>query len=282
MQGKSDYLQSLGALSTLPPELRNIVYKYVLVGPPMWERPHSADCCRCTPNACRPIHDCQRRLKRVLSCRCRVREGTSLLRVNKAIHAEASHIFWTKNTFCFISSSEFIAHVSGRLRPEHRSLLRHIYIIGPIRPSWLYSSLTSTWFNWEQGYEKLWFETTIRQCTGLRTLAIDIDSVCPLVRRPAYLDMGYIQVLAGMVSPRVHFSFLHLRVLPMIDLSAMPGHRFMYYDSLYQMPYNLHDEAIKGETTTSKDLRPVYDWEPVYGPPYSGKNIMPVSHSSRL
>ncbi|KAI0107501.1 hypothetical protein GGR51DRAFT_515726 [Nemania sp. FL0031] len=211
-------LSSLGHLAILPPELRNIIYEFVLVDPPKWERPHK----RC-PHGLQNgylAHICQLPFKQYSSCRGRVREGISLLRVNKGLHTEASPIFWSQNIFCFLSGDEFIKCVGTYLRSDYRSLLRHIRIIR-IGPTRNYSGIPS-WWTRDPDYEKKPFEITIRQCTGLRTLGIDINLVTPYQWRPDYLYASYVQILAGMISPKVQFSFLKTtRVLTKCPMTCM-------------------------------------------------------------
>lgn len=99
-------------LLQLPRELRDTIYRYVLIEPRLWERRHKPSCSKYNP----PItyeylpfatpdfvkdeedpdgwgwfatHSCAKRL------------GVSLLGVNKQIHDEASPIFWDNNAFCY-------------------------------------------------------------------------------------------------------------------------------------------------------------------------------------
>ncbi|KAI1114590.1 hypothetical protein F5Y14DRAFT_413859 [Nemania sp. NC0429] len=239
MDEVSRYQRSLGALTILPPELRNLVYKFALVGPPTWHHPYNAECCLPKPENGRPARACQ--LFSHKYSVCRGRPGTGLLQVSRAINREASPIFWSQNVFCFVSGDDFVDCVGARLRSEYRSLLRHIYILGTFHNLWA--------FHRSLDVESKPFETTIRQCTGLRTIGIDVgkpDDPCPR----DHLETRYVKMLADMVPPKVQFNFLQLSLTT--DLSyAEPRIPNVYYRCLYQKPYSVHDEPAAGKRTST-------------------------------
>ncbi|KAI0194540.1 hypothetical protein F4808DRAFT_336797 [Astrocystis sublimbata] len=267
MSHHNNQLLSLGCLSILPPELRCMIYEFVLIDPPKWERPHFDTRCRHHSEYClRPLHMRSQ-------CRGHYRDGLEMLRVNKALYVEANPIFWSQNTFCFFSADDFISCVGRNLRADNCSLLRHLRIVGTIHYRQRdYSSFTPTW---SPDYPKKPFEITLRKCTSLRTLGIDINSVTPCLSWPQYLDTQYVQVLASMISPTVQFSFLKLGWKAFIDTSQRREKErsqgrekvtIKSYDALSQMPYDLHVGAFTNtKTTTRKDL-PMRDWELVYEP----------------
>ncbi|KAI0197724.1 hypothetical protein F4808DRAFT_288258 [Astrocystis sublimbata] len=244
MSNPGCYLQSLGSLAILPPELRFIIYKFVLVDPPRWQRPHHPSCSYghepSTENACSP-----RRYippwEPFCLCQCCLREGTSLLRVSRAIHTEASPVFWSQNLFCFESGNDFARCVGTRLRSEHRGLLRHAYILNDIYPGGIINEQGPDWNKLKP------FENTIRQCTGLRTLGINPEVVRPF-ETPIFDRDSVPVVLAGMISPKIQFSLLDFEIEIDIHLTTNRGIQVTCTRTLTRMPYDLHHKTSAAKT----------------------------------
>ncbi|RYP43725.1 hypothetical protein DL768_009748 [Monosporascus sp. mg162] len=51
-----------------------------------------------------------------------------LLLVNRGVQADAARVFWGFNVFSFNGSAQFAREVGLNLRPEYRSLIRHVVI----------------------------------------------------------------------------------------------------------------------------------------------------------
>lgn len=125
-------------LLQLPAELREIIWRYTLLEPRLWERRHRPTCKEYDPVAeeesppfaimdkykveayAEERHDedseevdaeaAQRQEGEVWHYRthtCAKRRGLGLLATNKQIHGEASPIFWNNTTFCFDSARDF-------------------------------------------------------------------------------------------------------------------------------------------------------------------------------
>ncbi|KAI0513016.1 hypothetical protein F5B22DRAFT_657445 [Xylaria bambusicola] len=262
MSNQSYLVQPFGRLSVLAPEIRDIIYEFALVEPPKWERlsehwHHSLE------NNQHP------------SCRGRVWKGIGLLRVNKAIHTEAAPVFLSQNIFFFITRNEFIKCIGIYLRLRYRSLVRHVRIAHVMRNRVERSTLEPRSWDWNPDDEQVHFEKALGECTGLRTLGIDIDLVTQYQLNPPCLDVESVRTLAGLISPEVQFSFLKQGSISPAMVMAVGRRRT--HDSLYrtlsQMPYNLHDEAVTGTKATENGV-PEGDWELVYKQPQlSGRFI---------
>ncbi|KAK2812728.1 hypothetical protein FQN50_001056 [Emmonsiellopsis sp. PD_5] len=92
----------------LPPELRRLIYAYVLIEPDRLAKRHSPFCSHypgrssTAPEAPPFLTDRYYYSK----CKCLRRQGMNLLLANRQIHAEASPVFWSKNSFDFAVESK--------------------------------------------------------------------------------------------------------------------------------------------------------------------------------
>ena len=293
MDPNSDYARSLGDFRLLPPEIRNMIYALVVCEPPKWKRPHFFD--RRLHILKEPLEDNYSQAPFIELCRSRSRKHMRLLSASKAVYAEASYIFWTTNTFCFFSGADFIYAVGSCLEPKRRRLLQHINIVGTIQ----YNGdgvNNGNWRDWEPEYNVEGpFEKTIRQCTGLRTLGIDVNSVSPHTSTPPSIPRKYAQVLSRMLQPQVNVSFLRLHhsresypgpgssllpTSPMWDFKLSYNYYYDHYHSLEKMPYSLHEEIAK-EAAEGEDHLPLRDWKTIFQSPLSANRVMPRGVSRR-
>jgi hypothetical protein len=161
----------------LPPELRDVIYNMVLIEPPKWERRHSPLCDLCprhTNKFERPVFDDQ--LTRCTTCK--LRQNTGLLLANRQVHRETASIFWSRNTFCFRTATEFAKDVGKVLRPEYRQLLQHVSIL---RVNWQVYQIGWLRAHGERrgaidvGTEGMW--NALLQCTALRRVEIGAEHV---------------------------------------------------------------------------------------------------------
>ncbi|KAK4554583.1 hypothetical protein LTR86_008438 [Recurvomyces mirabilis] len=127
------------AFLDLPRELRDLIYKAVLIEQPLWQRRHQPGCAFLDPNANyeRPVftslsihleyivpwHDIE-----VCEELCRPRKGLGLRLVSKQIYHETDELFWKQNTFCYDDASMLLQDI-GPQKP--RSAIRNP---GPARP----------------------------------------------------------------------------------------------------------------------------------------------------
>ncbi|KAI0204085.1 hypothetical protein F4808DRAFT_368423 [Astrocystis sublimbata] len=163
MDERNEYSQSLGTLATLPLEVRLMIYERVLIEPPKWGCIHRPDP-YAVSDASQSIDHLQQPFKRLLKSRRHAREGVKLLRVSRSIHTEAISTFWEKNVFFLRNEFDFTKYVGQDMRPEHRTLLRYVYVNTFVLPLVLHDRAEVLHAPLQQA---------LRQCTGLRTLAVN-------------------------------------------------------------------------------------------------------------
>ncbi|KAF6837675.1 hypothetical protein CMUS01_04945 [Colletotrichum musicola] len=182
---------SAKTLMGLPLELREQIWRHVLVTPAKYHLKHASDChyrhnhARPTsiePAACMVsepnVEIAEPKIypwDESTHCRCAKRTGLNLLLASKQVNHEAAPLFWTKNEFVFETSDQFTICVGARLRKEYRGMLRAVYI-GSCSP--LETERCTTWnlFSNEATPEPMqrWcqFWGVLNQCRGLRRLAV--------------------------------------------------------------------------------------------------------------
>lgn len=152
----------------LPPELRDHILSFALVETIKWERRHKSHCAsgpRTSTEIEYPPFLLEETRDRTRHCRCIARSSLDVLIVSRQLYAEGAHIFWTKNTFCFKSMAEFSRTVGRTLRPGTRKMIRHISLVG-------YGASSPSEPN---AFDGFW--ASMLQCTGLRTLELDPNTV---------------------------------------------------------------------------------------------------------
>lgn len=188
--GDSPRPKKLG-LQHLPQEILLLIYEYTLVDGIRWDKTHDLDC-KFKPQddgRFEPVIFLQHvvwvhldkgneRVAGTPPCQCGKRKGLGLMLTCKTIHKSAAPIFWSKNTFCFLDSVDFIATVGHTLRPKCRELIEDISIMNPARdgyPSHVYcrdSKVSQRHFFWD----------TIQKCKNLRTLDLPAPYLKPTSR----------------------------------------------------------------------------------------------------
>lgn len=166
----------------LPRELREQIYKLVLIEPPKWERRHKSTCDHAPYTTTQfevPPFDtwtgCVCSLRR--GCDCALR-SVGLLLVDRQIHAETAPIFWTRNVFSFFTASQFTQDM-GNLREAYRQMIRHVSILG-VHWELHQESWPDMCYDWtlHTGSRAMW--ETLKQLSGLRTLEMGVEKVyCP-------------------------------------------------------------------------------------------------------
>lgn len=66
-------------------------------------------------------------------CRCDQRKGLGLLLTSRQVHAEAAPLFWSKNTFSFLSGHEAITALNHLVQPKYRDLITSITVLSAER-----------------------------------------------------------------------------------------------------------------------------------------------------
>ncbi|CAJ2504196.1 Uu.00g115900.m01.CDS01 [Anthostomella pinea] len=129
------------SLTTLPRELRDLIYGFALLQPSRIRQRHKATCERSQrergqpeqpPFIPKPLPSFRvvGSTQEPAGCGCAKRR-LDLLLVSRQIHAEAAPVFWSKSTHTFENAEMFVEDM-GRLRPEYRNLIRHICIVSMI------------------------------------------------------------------------------------------------------------------------------------------------------
>lgn len=113
----------------LPTEIRDEIYSLILVEPPRLLRRHRTPCAysRVMPYwgpriTAYPAWSPLRR------CNCAKRRNLQFLLVSRYIEADVARVFWGFNVFSFNGTGQFSRDIGVNLRPERRSLLRHVVI----------------------------------------------------------------------------------------------------------------------------------------------------------
>ncbi|GJC93260.1 ribosomal protein l32 [Colletotrichum higginsianum] len=168
----------------LPREVRDQIYEYSLVEPQRHEISHESGCfykstqsLRWEPPAflLKNVVICENpyRLVTESACDCDKRKCISLLLANRQIHAEAAPVFWSQNTFCFLSAFEVIVALRHNLRHQYRNLVTEICVMSPAdNGAPLHVSLDRSIPNDACPTDWPLFWHTICNCAGLRTLQI--------------------------------------------------------------------------------------------------------------
>lgn len=123
-------------LLDLPAELRNLIYHFALIDPPLWKKRHSPFC-EYSPRTVDDIPIPPMALimlptKHPLpQCPCTRRQGIKLLRACRQVHHEASPIFWSKNVFLFNKRVDFITCVGRTMSRSDRNWLTHVAVVDP-------------------------------------------------------------------------------------------------------------------------------------------------------
>lgn len=150
-----------------PRELRDIIYRYVLIEPDKFSRRHSAFC----PHRTDGCGDIERppfalyNAKGNLLCRCSKRQSLGLLVANRQIHDEAAPLFWSQNIHRFPSIDTFLKDMTV-LRDELKQHLHRISILGVEE---LFHRQTSTS---PSGYATAW-DIILNSCKNLRHLELE-------------------------------------------------------------------------------------------------------------
>lgn len=152
----------------LPSEIRELIFEATLVETIKWDRRHRYDCFDC-PRTSQELEYPTFHSNQLPGCRhyckCRTRTSLNLLLVNRQVNAETAPVFWKKNTFCFMSMTEFAHDIGDRLRPEYREIIRHISFVD-------YSPARSLG---PPVFRRFW--DALLRCTGLRTLELSDASI---------------------------------------------------------------------------------------------------------
>ncbi|KAL2881056.1 hypothetical protein SGCOL_003715 [Colletotrichum sp. CLE4] len=141
--------KGLFSFCQLPVDIRYLIYEFALVEPKRRDIEHTPDCSwysQCLEHLEPPaflLKDMQifeepPRLfwdldgyywVREALCRCDQRKGVGLLLASRKVHAEAAPMFWSKNTFSFLSGHEVITALNHLLRPKYRDLISSISVL---------------------------------------------------------------------------------------------------------------------------------------------------------
>ncbi|OHF01752.1 hypothetical protein CORC01_02943 [Colletotrichum orchidophilum] len=140
-KGLLDFMQ-------FPPEIRSLIYEFALVEPKRHDIDHKPSCMirryATRHNLFHPppfllqnvsiSSDPPRLVTERLAndlCNCNKRAGMALLQTGRQVHAEAAPIFWSQNSFCFLSGYEAITALNHLLRPQYRDLVTSVSVMGP-------------------------------------------------------------------------------------------------------------------------------------------------------
>ncbi|KAM4054624.1 hypothetical protein HRG_014923 [Hirsutella rhossiliensis] len=169
------------SLVDLPYDILDRIYNFVLVEDPRWEKEHKLGCRFKLNSAVKfespPFLLGETRvsispptIQTANSCSCAKRKGLGLLLTNRAIHLDASRIFWSKNIFCFLSGWEFAITVGHKLRPEYCDYLQFISIVSPDEKRFPRHLWMTQGCKIDKAVPGFW--DVILRCKGLRLLEI--------------------------------------------------------------------------------------------------------------
>ncbi|KAK8130459.1 hypothetical protein PG999_002839 [Apiospora kogelbergensis] len=190
----------------LPPEIRDLIYEFVLVEPPKYERHHIATC----PWAAKtsvymepPPFAVEELNGPGQTCHCSNRKHLAILLVNRQIHSEGSCVLWEKNVFSFCLVDSFNTWCA-RIGDAQRSLLRYIAI---------YPRLGCDVAESSQRSMDAQLLPNLLKCTGLRNLDLG----------PQQLPDGFVETLARQLP--------HLKRLRMAGFETVVRRRPQIKDS---------------------------------------------------
>ncbi|KAJ0163389.1 hypothetical protein CTA2_3076 [Colletotrichum tanaceti] len=198
----------------LPREVRDRIYRYSLEEPKRHEIPHAADCFLRSTNfllweppafLIKSVTICENphRLDTSSACDCDRRRCLNLLLANRQIHAEAAPVFWSRNTFCFLSAFEVIVALRHILRRQYRDLVTGICVMSPAdNGAPLHVALDGEDPDGDCPTDWPLFWHTISNCAGLRRLQISpgiiwvsAERLARVVRKRRMLEIELVSFL---------------------------------------------------------------------------------------
>ncbi|KAK2595048.1 hypothetical protein QQS21_007238 [Conoideocrella luteorostrata] len=175
----------------LPYEIRKRIYELALIEPLRWKKTHEPNCPHKPTNKTDIeippflqtnvwLYPSPHRIATDTKCSCAKRKGLSLLQTCRQISLEASPMFWSGNTFCFLSGWEFVIAVGHQLRSEQRKIIRSISLLGDDGKSWQLPRVRYLWRCSSVYLGPFW--DLLLECEALEHLEMPQD---PLKRTPS-------------------------------------------------------------------------------------------------
>ncbi|KZL87580.1 ribosomal protein l32 [Colletotrichum incanum] len=180
-----------------------------------------------------------------------------MLRTNRQIHAEAAPIFWSRNTFCFLSGYEVIVAFKDILRHQYRGCVSEICLMSPANDGApLHVSLDGSNpgdicpTNWPL------FWQTVSKCFSLRRLQVSPDVVFPNIEEVHRVAVERPKLESDLVT-----------LIPFFKRGQRPEEYPFEIDSQMHR-YAMYGEARHGVHSfermmqNNKELKPVaWDWD---------------------
>ncbi|WQF79415.1 hypothetical protein CDEST_04429 [Colletotrichum destructivum] len=237
----------------LPREVRDQIYEYSLVEPKRHGISHESGCYYKSTQSLlweapafllKNVMICENpyRLVTEPACDCAKRKCVNLLLVNRQIHAEAALVFWSRNTFCFLSAFEVIVALRHNLRHQYRNLVTEICVMSPADNG----APLHVWLDRpgpEDACPTDWplFWHTISNCAGLRKLQISPRMIWANAER-----------FARMARKRRMLEFELVTLLPLYNRSLEPVEypscecSMMHYCTIYvELSHGMY--SLKGQ-----------------------------------
>ncbi|PGH16190.1 hypothetical protein AJ79_01957 [Helicocarpus griseus UAMH5409] len=212
----------------LPPELRNNIYRCLLVEADKLSRRHNALC---------PYADRKRDLEpppfsfaNDPICSCKRRHILGLLLTNRQIHSEAAQMFWSDNMHYFEDSYLFSRNITN-LREQYRDYIHRIGIV---------STGSSDYpINRRRRYGQpdcvVW--DSILKCRSLRKLELE----------PAYIDLNHAQYSRlRAASPYLNcLTLVHLQRLCLNPISVGDSRQYVYVKISEEIALDLNGNELQ-------------------------------------
>ncbi|OWT43502.1 hypothetical protein VFPPC_18771 [Pochonia chlamydosporia 170] len=171
-------------LQNLPLEIRLLIYEHTLIDIPRWNKHHNPRCKHHPPpgDLERPpflsiymtICPENKTIQTSPFCSCAKRTGLSLLQTTRSINAEASPVFWSKNTFCLLDGRDLTVAVGHILRRETAQRIKRISIMNPDRRGFTEHIRGGLRV---RGARRAEFWDAVLQCTRLESLEIPLSYI---------------------------------------------------------------------------------------------------------
>ncbi|KAI0016607.1 hypothetical protein F4780DRAFT_758395 [Xylariomycetidae sp. FL0641] len=271
-----------------PREIRDMIYAFALRDIERLARRHDALCDFSSTElgvSETPPFIHQHKLRPARPCRCGKRQGLGLLLTCRFVQAEAALIFWAQNVFTFENTRVFYEAVGKTLRPECRSLLRHIIIYdhhGEVREmDDMHFYSRDAWDTIDVAlsplrniYAPTW--EILLQCTGLEILAIrpevlmwrehlvqKLREVAPRFRQLKIVNVHYDEERIQLTKEPLYTVFQFTN----IDIESTPNSIGQMLDTIWRW----------GPKLLQRMLESVFSWP--QAPFFEPLSVMDLSHS---
>ncbi|KAK2802188.1 hypothetical protein FQN51_004869 [Onygenales sp. PD_10] len=216
----------------LPPELRRLIYAYALIDPDRLTIRHSPFCPHYPGRSSTDLEEPPflTTMYYHSKCKCLRRQGMNLLLANRQIHAEASPLFWSKNSFDFDFGQP---RIPDETQPWHQHIQGASMLtlsLDESGPGLLNRHRVAA----GRGLGTHRWEAVFLKCPNLRTLEL-----CPM-----FLDQLYDQYaqLPAHCPHLKHITLTYLLNVAISDPASDLGRPYIFIKVTDPLPLRLQDE----------------------------------------